>query len=182
MKQPGPDHPITLEENPRRVVVRFAGRVVADTTRALTLREASYPPVQYVPREDAEMTLLRRTDHATHCPYKGDASYYTIAANGRAAEDSGENAARDHRSNSRDQEGGRRADDSADHGPCRRPFAHMAAGCSFACPVSSVVGQYPDLIVGKARGSQIVQGSLGGRPRMENADDGRTIGHISHRS
>ncbi len=86
MKQPGPDHPITLEENPRRVVVRFAGRVVADTTRALTLREASYPLVQYVPREDAEMALLRRTGHATHCPYKGDASYYTIAADGRAAE------------------------------------------------------------------------------------------------
>ena len=79
---PGPDHPITVERNPRRVVVRLDGRIVADTRDALTLREASYPPVQYIPRSDVDMSLLARTDHGTYCPYKGDASYYSIAAGG----------------------------------------------------------------------------------------------------
>lgn len=79
---PGPDHPITVERNPGRVVVKLDGRVVADTRDALTLREASYPPVQYVPRNDVDMSLLARTDHGTYCPYKGDASYYSIAAGG----------------------------------------------------------------------------------------------------
>lgn len=78
MKIPGPDHPITIEPNPRRVRVRLGGVVVAETTRALTLREATYPPVQYVPREDARMEHFARTAHATHCPYKGDAAYYTL--------------------------------------------------------------------------------------------------------
>ena len=87
MKIPGPDHPITLTPNPNRVRVLFAGRVVADTTRALTLKEASYPAVQYIPREDTAMDLLERTGHATHCPYKGDAAYYNIAADGRTAAD-----------------------------------------------------------------------------------------------
>ncbi len=79
---PGPDHPITVERNPGRVVVKLHGRVVADTRDALTLREASYPPVQYIPRNDVDMSLLARTDHGTYCPYKGDASYYSIAAGG----------------------------------------------------------------------------------------------------
>jgi uncharacterized protein (DUF427 family) len=79
---PGPDHPITVSENPGRVVVRAAGRVVADTCRALTLREAHYPPVQYIPREDVDMSLLVRTELATWCPYKGDCAYYSIAAGG----------------------------------------------------------------------------------------------------
>ncbi|RVI89232.1 DUF427 domain-containing protein [Sinorhizobium meliloti] len=79
---PGPDHPITVERNPGRVVVKLDGRVVADTRDALTLREASYPPVQYIPRNDVDMSLLARTDHGTYCPYKGDASYYSIAAGG----------------------------------------------------------------------------------------------------
>jgi len=86
MKLPGPDHPITVAPNPRRVRVTFAGQVVAETTRALTLREASYPPVQYIPREDATMALLRPTEHTTHCPYKGDASYFSIETPGRRAE------------------------------------------------------------------------------------------------
>lgn len=87
MKLPGPDHPITIAPNPKRVRVTFGGRVVAESARALTLREASYPPVQYIPREDADMALLRRTERSTHCPYKGDASYYTVeAGDGRAAE------------------------------------------------------------------------------------------------
>lgn len=80
MKVPGPDHPITVEPNPNRVVVRHGGRTVADTRRALTLKEASYPPVQYVPREDADMALLERTGRSTRCPYKGDAAYYTVKA------------------------------------------------------------------------------------------------------
>ena len=79
---PGPDHPITMDRNPARVVVRLGGHVVADTREALTLREASYAPVHYIPREDVDMSLLARTDHATHCPYKGDASYYSIPLGG----------------------------------------------------------------------------------------------------
>jgi uncharacterized protein (DUF427 family) len=82
VKIPGPDHPITIERNPNRVVVLLAGRVIADTQDALTLREASYPPVQYIPRKDVDMALLARTDHTTHCPYKGDAAYYSIPAGG----------------------------------------------------------------------------------------------------
>jgi uncharacterized protein (DUF427 family) len=76
--QPGPDHPITVDRNPARVVVTLAGTKIADTTDALTLRESTYPGVQYVPRKDVDMSLLERTDNATYCPYKGDASYYTI--------------------------------------------------------------------------------------------------------
>ena len=80
MKQPGPDHPITIHANgTARARAVSAARVIADTTRALILREASYPPVYYIPRADADMSLLTRTAHATHCPYKGDASYFTIA-------------------------------------------------------------------------------------------------------
>jgi uncharacterized protein (DUF427 family) len=86
MKIPGPDHPITVAPNRNRVRVRFAGRVIADTTRALTLAETSYRPVQYIPRADVDMGLLARTTHTTHCPYKGDAAYYSIAADGRTAE------------------------------------------------------------------------------------------------
>ena len=82
MKQPGPDHPITIAPNPRRVRVTLGGAVVAESTRALTLREASYPPVHYIPREDAEMALLVRTARRTHCPYKGDASYFKVTAGG----------------------------------------------------------------------------------------------------
>jgi uncharacterized protein (DUF427 family) len=62
VKIPGPDHPINVERNASRVVVTVGGRIVADTREALTLREASYPPVQYIPRNDVDMTLLARTD------------------------------------------------------------------------------------------------------------------------
>jgi uncharacterized protein (DUF427 family) len=82
VRTPGPDHPITIERNTARVVVSVAGRVIADTRDALTLREASYPPVQYVPRTDVDLSLLRRTEHATYCPYKGDAAYYSIPVGG----------------------------------------------------------------------------------------------------
>lgn len=85
MKRPGPDHPITISQEGTRIRVVFAGRTVADTTRALTLKEARYPSVYYVPRADADMSLLTPTAHVTHCPYKGDASYFTISADGREA-------------------------------------------------------------------------------------------------
>jgi uncharacterized protein (DUF427 family) len=79
---PGPDHPITIEPNPARITVSVGGRTIADTRNALTLREASYPPVQYIPRKDVDMSLLERTRHQTYCPYKGDASYYSIPGGG----------------------------------------------------------------------------------------------------
>ncbi|MEK9284233.1 MULTISPECIES: DUF427 domain-containing protein [unclassified Bradyrhizobium] len=82
MKLPGPDHPITITPNPRRVRVTAGDIVIADTAKALTLKEAKYPAVQYVPREDTNMALLERTDRVTHCPYKGDASYYSVKADG----------------------------------------------------------------------------------------------------
>lgn len=87
VKQPGPDHPITIEPNPARVTVKVSDRTVADTTNALTLREAGYAPVQYVPIEDVDPAVLAPSDHATYCPYKGDASYYslTVGANGENA-------------------------------------------------------------------------------------------------
>jgi uncharacterized protein (DUF427 family) len=75
---PGVDHPITVEANPRRVVASMGGKVIADTRDALVLREAAYPPVQYIPRKDVDFSVLERTDHATYCPYKGDSAYYSI--------------------------------------------------------------------------------------------------------
>jgi uncharacterized protein (DUF427 family) len=83
IKNPGPDHPISIERNPARVVVSVAGRVIADTRDALTLREADYAPVQYIPREDIDRSQLKRTAHATYCPYKGDCNYYTIPVGGK---------------------------------------------------------------------------------------------------
>lgn len=78
---------ISIEPNPRRLRVAFAGRVVAETRRALTLREGRLPPVHYIPREDAEMALFERNPaHRTHCPHKGDASYFTLAVEGRRSE------------------------------------------------------------------------------------------------
>jgi uncharacterized protein (DUF427 family) len=82
VKIPGPDHPITIEANPGRVVVTLGGLTIADTTAALTLREAAYPAVQYIPRRDIDMSALVRSDHMTYCPYKGDASYFSIPAGG----------------------------------------------------------------------------------------------------
>jgi len=84
MKLPGPDHPITITPNPKRVRVLADSVLIAETTHALTLKEANYPAVQYIPREDANMALLSRTERTTHCPYKGDASYFSINANGKA--------------------------------------------------------------------------------------------------
>jgi uncharacterized protein (DUF427 family) len=86
LKLPGPDHPITIEPNPARVTVTVAGRVVADSRRALTLKESSYPPVQYIPRKDVDLTLLHASDHHTYCPYKGRCSYYSIPAGGQRSQ------------------------------------------------------------------------------------------------
>ena len=85
IKVPGPDHPITVERNLRRVVVRVAGRVIADTRNGLTLKEAGYPAVQYIPRQDVDMTSLERTDHITYCPYKGECAYYSVPVGGERA-------------------------------------------------------------------------------------------------
>lgn len=82
VKIPGPDHPITITSSTLRVVVMVGGRVVADTREALTLHEADYPPVHYIPRNDVDMSLLERTDLATYCPYKGDCAYYSIPLGG----------------------------------------------------------------------------------------------------
>jgi uncharacterized protein (DUF427 family) len=80
VKLPGPDHPISIRLNPARVVVSVAGRVIADTRNALTLREAAYPPVHYIPGVDVDFSRLEWTDHVTYCPYKGDCNYYSNPA------------------------------------------------------------------------------------------------------
>lgn len=82
IKRPGPGHPITIAPNLARVTVSVAGRTIADTRSALTLRETSYAAVQYIPKKDVDMTLLERTDHYMYCPYKGDFSYYSIPLGG----------------------------------------------------------------------------------------------------
>jgi uncharacterized protein (DUF427 family) len=79
---PGPEHPITVADTGERVIARVAGRVLAETTRALTLREADYPPVYYIPLDDVDEDALTATRTHTYCPYKGDASYYTVTVPG----------------------------------------------------------------------------------------------------
>ena len=87
-REPNPGHPITITPNPRNLRVRWNDKVVAETTRALDLKEATYPVVHYVPREDADMTFFAPTSRSTHCPFKGDASYFTL----RDGEASADNA------------------------------------------------------------------------------------------
>lgn len=82
IKIPGPDHPITITAQPGRIVVKVAGRILADTRAALTLREADYPPVYYIPRADVDMSMLTRTKHVTYCPYKGKSNYYSVPSGG----------------------------------------------------------------------------------------------------
>ena len=87
IRTPGPDHPITVEKNPARVVVRVGDQVVADTTAALALRESNYPAVQYIPLDDVDRSFLKDSDTTTYCPYKGDASYYSlVTADGEQAD------------------------------------------------------------------------------------------------
>lgn len=82
MKLPGPDHPIAITPESRRVTVTVGGAVIADSVRALSLKEASYPAVLYIPREDVRMEQLARTEHTTYCPCKGDCAYYSIPSGG----------------------------------------------------------------------------------------------------
>ncbi len=78
IKIPGPDHPITVQPHQGRVVVRAGERVIADTEAALELAEASYPIAFYVPFDDVDSHVLQRSATTTNCPYKGDASYFTV--------------------------------------------------------------------------------------------------------
>lgn len=82
MKIPGPDHPITITATPGHVTVTVDGTEVASTDAALSLAEADYPVVQYVPLTDVHRDLLGPSDTVTTCPYKGDASYYSITIDG----------------------------------------------------------------------------------------------------
>jgi uncharacterized protein (DUF427 family) len=82
MKVPGPEHPIDITPTKGRVTVEVNGIRIADTREALNLQEAGYPPVQYIRRNDVDMTQLQRTEHQTYCPYKGDCAYYSIPAGG----------------------------------------------------------------------------------------------------
>ena len=82
IKIPGPDHPITITPTKGRVTVVVNGKRVADTREALTLKEAAYPAVQYIPRRDVDLAQLQRTSHQTYCPYKGDCAYYSIPDGG----------------------------------------------------------------------------------------------------
>ena len=86
IKIPGPDHPITISPAEGKVRVIVAGRIVAESTRVLRLEEKGYPPVYYLPRNDADMSLLVRTTHYTYCPYKGDCTYYSIPIGGSKSE------------------------------------------------------------------------------------------------
>jgi uncharacterized protein (DUF427 family) len=83
---PGPDHPITISPAVGKVRVTIAGKIVAESAQALRLEEKGYPPVYYLPRKDADMSLLVRTTHYTYCPYKGDCTYYSIPIGGSKSE------------------------------------------------------------------------------------------------
>src|SRR3954464_5043314 len=85
----GPKHRLFFEPHPRRIRAHFAGRAVLDTVRGQLLHESNLLPVLYVPIEDLDRSLLEPTDHHTHCPFKGDASYWTL----RVGDDAFEKAA-----------------------------------------------------------------------------------------
>jgi uncharacterized protein (DUF427 family) len=86
VKVPGPDHPINISQAEGKVRVTVAGRMIAESKRALRLEEKGYPPLYYLPRSDADMSLLVRTEHRTYCPYKGDCTYYSIPIGGAKSE------------------------------------------------------------------------------------------------
>lgn len=87
VRTPDAKHPITVRPNAARVIVKANGRVLADTQAALTLREATYPPVHYIPRRDVDLAQLQRSEHTTYCPFKGDCAYYSIPAGGERGAD-----------------------------------------------------------------------------------------------
>jgi uncharacterized protein (DUF427 family) len=80
--EPTADHPITIGPTAGRVVVKIGGQVVADTTGALTLEEAGYDPVQYIPVHDVDQSVLRPSATSSYCPYKGDAGYFSVDIGG----------------------------------------------------------------------------------------------------
>jgi len=86
IKIPGPDHPITITPATETVRVAVAGAIIAQSAHALILEEKGYPPVYYIPREDADMSQLVRTTHYSYCPYKGDCSYFSVPAGGSKSE------------------------------------------------------------------------------------------------
>lgn len=85
-QDPNRGHSITIEPSTERVKVLFNGEIIADSPRALLLREGRLPPVYYFPRQDVRLDRLQRTTHSTHCPFKGDASYWTLSVGGKRAE------------------------------------------------------------------------------------------------
>ena len=85
--QRNPSHTITAEPFDGVVTVAFSDAILASTDKALVLREANYPPVFYIPFEDIYFELLKRSDTSTHCPYKGNASYWNASAAGEAVND-----------------------------------------------------------------------------------------------
>ena len=86
IKIPGPDHPITISLAEAKIRVKVAGKTIAESTRALRLEEKGYPPVYYLPRGDADISMLVRTTKYTYCPYKGDCTYYSIPIGGTKSE------------------------------------------------------------------------------------------------
>lgn len=87
MKVPGPDHPITIKPSSDHVTVRAGGKTVADSTATLVLQEADYPAARYIPLADVDQALLAPSDTTTYCPYKGDASYWSITADPERGQD-----------------------------------------------------------------------------------------------
>lgn len=79
-------HAITIKKNLHRITVKFNGATIADTRKALVLKEGPVPPMNYIPREDVQMSYLQRTNHSTYCPFKGDASYFSVSVNGKTTE------------------------------------------------------------------------------------------------
>jgi len=86
MKIPGPDHPITIEPSGQKVTVTFNGKVIAESSDALRMQESTYPAAYYIPLADIDPDVIAKTDHSTHCPYKGDASYYSVTVGIEGAE------------------------------------------------------------------------------------------------
>jgi len=87
IKIPGPDHPITITSSGDHVVVHSGEATIADSHSTLVLREANYPPVRYIPLADVDRSQLAASELTSHCPYKGDASYYSIAADAERGTD-----------------------------------------------------------------------------------------------
>jgi uncharacterized protein (DUF427 family) len=85
--QRNPSHRITIEPFDGVVTVVFSDAILASTDEALALRETNHQPVFYIPFKDVYFELLRRSDSSTHCPYKGDASYWNVSAAGEAVND-----------------------------------------------------------------------------------------------